>query len=613
MLASGKSCTCGRRPKAISPKDMQAKATSLLGRVLKWRARHLSQQQFMLILAVLVGFFVGLVAVSLKNMVHFIQHLMHADFLGQYFNLYYFIFPVVGIGITVLISRLLGGRPGEGIPIVLYYISKRSGLMKAKQMFSWLVTSLFTAGFGGSVGLEGPSVGTGAAIGSNLGRVMHLNFKNRILLLSCASAGVLAAVFNAPIAAIIFTIEIFSLDLTMASLVPLLLASVSGAVTSIFLQGNDYLFHYKSLAPFVVEDVPFYIMLGICTALASVYFTQVYFYFDRFFKNIKGIGQRWLIGSLGLGLLIWLIPPLYGEGYETINHLLNGEVDQIVSTSMFYTGEAQGEFLLIALLLGLVAMKILAASFTFGAGGVGGVFAPSLFVGCSLGFVFARIASDLGIADINSTNFALVGMGGLMAGVLHSPLTAIFMIAEITGGYELFIPLMIVSAISYLVTKRLLPHSIYTKSLAKTGELLTHNKDQVVLALLRIDSVVERDFKRVKPEMTLGELVKVVSTSHRNLFPVLDEAQQLVGVLTLDDFRHIMFDQSLYDNTYVSSLMNPPPAKVDKNASMSQVMKKFQDSGAWNLPVIDNKGKYVGFVSKSKLFSVYRRKLLEFS
>lgn len=591
---------------------MQAHPQNWLGQLLKWRARHLSQQQFMLILAILVGFFVGLVAVSLKNTVHLLQHLVQSDFLDQYWNLYYFAFPVVGIGITVLITKLLGGPPGEGIPVTLFAISKKSGILKARKMYSWLVTSLFTAGFGGSVGLEGPSVGTGAAIGSNLGRVMHLNFKNRILLLSCASAGVLAAVFNAPIAAIIFTIEIFSLDLTLASLVPLLLASVSGAVTSIFLQGNDYLFHYKSIAPFVVEDLPFYGLLGVLTALASVYFTKVYFFFDQVFERIKGTGQRWIIGSLGLGLLIWLIPPLYGEGYETINFLLNDQAEEIVNKSMFYGESVNSEFLLIALLIGLVGVKIVAASFTFGAGGIGGIFAPSLFVGCSLGFVFARVAGDMGFTDINTTNFALVGMAGLMAGVLHSPLTAIFMIAEITGGYDLFIPLMIVAAISYLVSKGLLPHSIYTKQLAQRGELLTHNKDQVVLALLKINSVVERDFKPVHPDMTLGSLVKVVSTSHRNLFPVLDDEQKLVGILTLDDFRNIMFDQKFYDNTFVSSLMNPPPALVDKNANMSDVMKKFQDTGAWNLPVVEG-GKYVGFVSKSKLFSVYRRKLIEFS
>ena len=591
---------------------MLPKPQSLYGRMLAWRARRITQTQFMLLLSILVGFFTGLVAVSLKNGVHLLQDFVHSDFPGLEFNLYYFLFPVLGVGITALISRFIGGRPGEGIPVTLHAISKRSGIMRTRSMYAWLVTSLVTAGFGGSAGLEGPSVGTGAAIGSNVARFTHLSHRNRLLLLSCASTGVLAAVFNAPIAAIIFTIEIFSLDLTLASLVPLLLASISGAVTSIFLQGNDFLLHYKSVAPFDVVHVPWYILLGVLTALVSVYFTRSFFMFEKFFDRLDSDLRRWVIGGVGLGLMIWLMPPLYGEGYETINNLLNGRSHEVFTASMFYTDGNGGEALLLVWLLVLIGVKIIAASFTFGAGGVGGVFAPSLFTGCTLGFVFARVLTDLGVAGIDTTNFALVGMAGLMAGVLHSPLTAIFMIAEITGGYELFLPLMIVSAISFAVARGLLPYSIYTKKLAQRGELMTHNKDQVVLALLTIESVVETDFRKVHPEMTLGELVRVVADSSRNLFPVLDEEQVLVGVITLDDIRQVMFDQSLYDTSYVNEYMNRPPALVEATDNMASVMKQFQATGAWNLPVVTD-GKYVGFVSKSKLFSVYRRKLLEFS
>lgn len=576
-----------------------------------WRARHISKQQFLLILSILVGFITGLVAVFLKNSVHFIQSLVESEEIGQYFNVYYFAFPVIGIGITLLIKKMIRGQVGEGIPSTLFAISRRNGFMRTYKMYASVFTSMFTVGFGGSVGLEGPTVSTGSAIGSNIGRMMHLNFKQRVVLISCATAGAIASIFNAPIAAIIFTIEIFSLDLTFSSLIPLLLASVSGAVTSLFLQGNDYLFHYKFIEPFLVSDIPLYILLGIVTALASVYFTKVYFYFDRHFSRIQSTWKRLLVGGLALGLTIWLIPPLYGEGYGTINDLLNGDLEELL-TETFLFDFSQSEYTVLLLLLILVLFKIFGAAFTIGAGGVGGVFAPSLFVGSSLGFLFARIFNTFGISDISTTNFALVGMAGLMAGVLHAPLTAIFMIAEITGGYALFLPLMLVSAISFQITRYLLPHSIYTLQLAQRGDLLTHDKDQAILTLLRLENVIERDFQKVAPELSLGELVKVVSQSKRNLFPVLDEENTLVGVLTLDDFRHIMFDRSIYEDVRVSELMSPPPALLEAEESMTEVMKKFQRTGAWNLPVV-KEGKYHGFVSKSKLFSVYRRKLIEFN
>lgn len=590
---------------------MAQKPQSILGKFLVWRARHLSQDRFVLILSIVVGLIAGLIAVTLKNTTHFIQEFVRSDYINRYFNLYYFAFPLIGIGITLLVKRYIKGTVGEGIPSTLFAISRRNGLLKSYKMYASVITSAFTVGFGGSVGLEGPTVSTGSAIGSNLGRLMHLNFRQRILMIGCATAGAIASIFNAPIAAIIFTIEIFSLDLTLASLLPLLLASVSGAVTSIFIEGNDRLFHYDQIMPFVIGDLPWYALLGVLTALASVYFNKVYFYFDDYFTKIKSKGRKLLIGGLALGLSIWLIPPLYGEGYETINALLNGRVESIVSQSLIYDW-ISGPYVIVGLLVGLMLVKIFAAVFTIGAGGVGGIFAPSLFMGSVLGFTFAYLLNLLGIADLHHTNFALVGMAGLMAGVLHSPLTAIFMIAEITAGYDLFLPLMTVSAISFLVTKNLMPYSIYNMQLAKRGDLITHNKDQAILTLLNLQKVVERDFKKVRPEMTLGELVKIVSRSKRNLFPVVDEEGRLVGVLTLDDFRNIMFDQSLYEDTYVSELMNPPPAEIQLNENMATVMKKFQATGAWNLPVVDGK-LYHGFVSKSKLFSVYRRKLMEFS
>ena len=589
---------------------MTAKPQKWLGRFLVWRARHIPQRQFILLLSVFVGFITGLATVFLKNSTHFVQHLLQSDVFDEYFNVYYFAIPVIGIGITVLITRSFKWNLGEGIPSTLYAISRRNGFLPPFKMYASVLTSIFTVGFGGSVGLEGPSVGTGSAIGSNLGRSMHLNFKSRILLMSCATAGAIASIFNAPIAATIFTIEIFSLDLTFASLIPLLLASVSGAVTSIFLEGNDHLFHYKFITPFRVADVPLYILLGVVTALVSVYFNKVYFWADRFFEGLKNRYKKMLVGSALLGVLIFIIPPLYGEGYDTINLLLNGDYQKIIDRSLL-SRFVDDHFMVLALLLGLVIFKVFATVFTLGAGGVGGIFAPSLFLGAATGFVFAMSVNQIGFTNISTTNFALVGMGGLMAGGLHAPLTAIFMIAEVTGGYELFIPLMLVAAISFIVTRSIMPHSIYTTQLAQRGDLLTHNKDQAILTLLNVEKVLEKNFLKVNPEMSLGELVKVVSKSRRNLFPVLED-NMLVGVLTLDDFRHIMFDQTLYDNTYVKELMSPPPALIEIGDNMNVVMRKFQDTGAWNLPVVDHK-KYMGFISKSKLFSVYRRKLIEFS
>ena len=589
---------------------MGKKPQSLLAKFLFWRAKHIPQNRFILILSVAVGFIAGLVAVLLKNTTHFLQELVQSDFLDQYFSLYYFAFPLVGIGITLIVKKYIKRPVGEGIPSTLFSISRRSGFLRPYKMYASLITSAFTVGFGGSVGLEGPTVSTGSAIGSNLGRMMHLNFRQRILMIGCATAGAIASIFNAPIAAIIFTIEIFSLDLTLASLVPLLLASVSGAVTSIFIEGNESLFNHAVLDPFRIADLHWYALLGIFTALTSVYFNKVYFYFDEFFTKIESRWKKLFIGGLALGLSIWLIPPLYGEGYQTINALLNGDVLSVIEGSIIFQ-KFEGPYVIMSLLLGLVLFKIFAAVFTIGAGGVGGIFAPSLFVGSALGFVFAFIIVEFGIAEISTTNFALVGMAGLMAGVLHAPLTAIFMIAEITSGYDLFLPLMTVSTISYLVTRNLMPFSIYNMQLAKRGDLITHNKDQAILTLLNLKKVIESDFKKVRPEMTLGELVEVVSKSRRNLFPVIDENHALVGVLTLDDFRGIMFESERYDNTFVSELMIKPPALIQHEENMNQVMKKFQATGAWNLPVVEN-GKYIGVVSKSKLFSVYRRKLMEF-
>lgn len=589
---------------------MPNKPQSLLGRFLVWRLRHIPQRQFILILSVVVGLISGLVAVTLKNSTHLIQQFVNSEWFNDIYNPFYFAFPVIGILITVGIKRFFKNPVGEGIPSTLYAISRRNGLLRPYKMFASVITSMFTVGFGGSVGLEGPTVSTGSAIGSNLARVMHLNYKSRTLLISCATAAAISSIFNAPIAAIIFTIEIFSLDLTLASLIPLLLASATGAMTSLFFQGSGHLFHFNVVDQMDLSQLPFYVFLGVGSALLSVYFNKVYLGLEEWFSKFKG-WLKFIGGGFLLGLLIFLIPPLYGEGYETINALLSGNYMAVLEES-FLLEYSSSETMVLALLLGLGLTKVFAASLTISSGGVGGIFAPSLYVGASFGFFFSKILNSLGLTALPETNFALAGMAGLMAGVLHAPLTAIFMIAEITGGYSMFLPLMLTSAASFLVTRSLMPHSIYTVQLAKRGDLLTHDKDHAILTLMKLDQVVEADFIKVNQEMKLADLVSVFKKSTRNIFPVVNENGELVGILTLENFKQLLFDKTLHDKVTVGQLMIAPVAVIDKTENMDSVLAKFKTSGAWNLPVV-NRGVYVGFVSKSKLFSAYRRKLKEVS
>ncbi|MFQ5335739.1 MAG: chloride channel protein, partial [Flavobacteriales bacterium] len=496
------------------------------------------------------------------------------------------------------------------VPNVLYAISKRNSMMKKRSMISSIITSALTVGFGGSVGLEGPTVSTSAAISSNLGKVLKLNYKTKTLLIGCASAAALAAIFKAPIAAIVFAIEVIMIDLTFRSLVPLLLASAVGTITSRLLLGEDVLFHLSIKEVFQFSNILFFVMLSIVTGLFSIYFERAYFYISH---RIEGIDRPYLkavVGGLILGTIIFFIPSLYGEGYQSVNGLIGGSSEQILQNSIFQSLQERFPMVMISL-LAIAFIKVIAMSLTFSSGGIGGIFAPTLFLGSVLGFVFASISNHYGFATLSITTFTLVGMAGLMSGVLHAPLTAIFLISEITGDYELILPLMLVSAISYTTVKIFLPHSIYTLQLAKKGELITHHKDQAVLALLKLEAQIEKDFITVHPSQTLGELVQVVSRSKRNLYPVTDKENRFLGVVTLDDIRGIMFNRNLYSKTKVEDLMSIAPAHVDLHENMDVVMKKFEHTKAWNLPVVDEE-RYVGFVSKSKLFNAYREKLRDF-
>lgn len=565
-------------------------------------------------MSVVVGFLAGLAAVTLKNTTYFIQSLLEKGIVFSNYQLY-FITPIIGLTLVYLYVKFVHKEKLEhAISSILFALSKKKGIIDVKKIYLPLVTAPLTVGFGGSVGLLGPAVASGAAISSNVARLLHINAKTRSLLIACASAGAISSIFQSPIAAIIFAVEVFSLDLTMISMLPLLLASISGVLTSYFFLGDESLFSYSITEKFEIKDTFFYIVLGIGTAIASIYFTKMYFGILAFFDRFKSPKYKLLVGGLAIGIMLYFIPPLYGEGFGFINNLLHGEHATALGKTPFdnYTNNI---WVVITLLFGITIFKAVAMTTTFAAGGSGGIFIPTMVMGSALGNVVAKVINNLGLGlYVNESNFTLIGMAGLIAGVLQAPLTAIFLIAEITGGYELFVPLMITSSISFLLTKNAIDYTIYTRELAKQGALITHDKDQAVLTLMQLDEIIERDFKTIRQDMTLGELVhKTVAKSTRNIFPVIDANDALVGIVSLDDIREFMFDTSMYDKISVESFMhNAPELIFYETDSMKKVMQKFQDSNAWNLPVIKN-GKYSGFISKSKLLTAYRRKLINFT
>ncbi len=581
---------------------------------LKWRYKHISNKTFTHILAVAVGLLAGLASVTLKNLTFFIESSLE-DGIVFSSNQLYFILPIIGLALVFLYVKFVHKEKLEhAVSSILFSLSKKKGMINFKKIYTSLITAPLTVGFGGSVGLLGPAVSSGAAISSNLGRVLHVNSKTRSLLIACASAGAVASIFQSPIAAIIFAVEIFSIDFTMLSMLPLLLASISGVLTSYFFLGNEVLFDFRLTDNFEVRDTLFYVLLGVGTAVASIYFTKMYFGILKLFEPLKSPKYKLLVGGLAIGVMLYFIPPLYGEGFSFIGNLLDGNHLSALGSTAF-DEYLNNIWVVIALLFGITVFKAIAMTTTFAAGGAGGIFIPTMVMGSALGNVVAKVINNIGLGfDVSESNFTLIGMAGLIAGVLHAPLTAIFLIAEITGGYELFVPLMITAAISYLITKNAINHNIYTRELAKQGALLTHDKDENVLTVMRLDDVIEQNFKAVNPTMFLGDMLhEAVAQSTRNLFPVIDENEALVGIILLDDIREFMFETTLYKTTIVSTFMNNPPEILFYGKDdMRTVMKKFQDSGAWNLPVVKD-GKYMGFVSKSKLLTAYRRELINFT
>lgn len=578
-----------------------------------WRERHLKENQFLIILALIVGVICGFAAQLLKYLIHLISDFLTAHIVLSEANYIYLIYPAAGILLSLLFVRyVVKDNISHGVTKVLYAISQRKSRLKTKYTWASVISSAVTIGFGGSVGAEGPIVYTGAAIGSNIGQAFRLSPKVLMILVGCGAAAGIAGIFRAPIAGMLFTLEVLMIDLTGMTVMPLLVASITGAVVAYVLEGYNAEFFFSMSEPFITSKIPYTILLGILCGMVSLYFNKMMFASENFFRRIKDTRLKFLLGSVIVVSLIFLFPPLYGEGYEAIDLLLDGDASSIVDGSFFYIDRFSVWF--IALYIGLIILtKVFATSATTGAGGVGGTFAPSLFVGALTGYLFAYVLNnlDLGI-ELSQKNFALMGMAGVMSGVMFAPLMAIFLTAEMTGGYDLFLPLLIVSSLSYMTIKAFVPYSIYSMRLAKKGELMTHAKDKAVLTLLNIRSVVETDFKEVHPEMTLKDMVDTIATSNRNLFPVTDREGQLIGVVVLDDIRNIMFRTDLYKKMTVSRFMAMPPARIEITDSMANVMKVFDDTNAWNLPVVEN-GKYRGFVSKSKIFNSYREILRNYS
>ena len=573
----------------------------------------LSERDVMIILSLFVGICCGLAAVLLKLSIEFIHHSLTSWFDGEAYNFLFLLYPGIGMLIAMLfVKYVVKDNIGHGVTKVLQAVSKNESKIRPHNMWSSMLASSVTIGFGGSVGAEAPIVYTGAAIGSNVARYMGLSYKNMTILLGCGAAGAVAGIFKAPLAGVLFTLEILLFNISMTSILPLLLSTVSATVISYIFLGDKPPFEC-TISPFSMHNIPFYLLLGLFSATCSVYFTRMTLWLEDKIKSIRKPFARWAVSASCLGLLIFLFPPLFGEGYEHLHELLNGGTIDLEGQTIlaFFLRKA---WLVPVFFLLVLLLKVFSMSFTNAGGGVGGTFGPTLFIGAVAGFVLSRTINLIaGPGFVPEQNFVLVGMAGLMAGVMQAPMTAIFLIADMTGGYDLLIPLILTSTISYAATRMVEPYSIYTKRIAKKGELLTHDSDQAVLTLLKTGELIESDFCTVRIDATLGELVEVVAESKRNIFPVVDSRHHFQGFVSLEDIRREMFKKEQYDTTHVYNYMKSAPAYVYVDEKMDSVMKKFEQTEAWNLPVVEKDRTYVGFVSKSKIFSAYRDQLKQVS
>ena len=574
--------------------------------------RRLSNQQIMMLLAVVVGVLAGLGAYLFEMLLHGIKSGLIRWFPVDSAHILFLIYPAVGIILaTLFVKYIVCDNISEGVTRVLYAMSRRNSRIAQHNCWTSIVGGATTIGFGGSVGPEAPIVLTGAAIGSNIGRLARLNYKHTTLLLCCGAGAALAAIFKAPITGVVFVLEILMLDITAGSVIPLLIASITATTMAFMLRGFDPILAV-TLAPadaFELWQIPLFILLGVLCGLMAWYFTSMNSRVGGFFKSIDKQYKKWLWGGAILGILIFVFPPLYGEGYEGFTSLMHGNAQELFNNSLFYRFR-DIDWVIILFVIATMFFKVIAMSTTNAAGGVGGTFAPSLFVGAFTGASLALVCNTLFGWEVSIVSFTLVGMAGVMSGVMNAPLTSIFLIAELSNGYGLFIPLMITACISFAVDYYLDPDSIYTKQLRQKGELLTHDKDQSVFVFLKLEELMETDFLRIKENMTLGDIVHIISTARRNIFPVIDNFGRLIGVVQLDDLREDMFKHEKYGHP-ISDYMIPPPDKIIEHEAILSVMEKFEDKHAWMLPVVDKQGRYLGFISKSRILNAYREQLVK--
>jgi len=577
---------------------------------LNWLHRKLSRSQFLTLSAFLVGLTAGFAAIVLKTLVHYIHLLITINHHIPYQYLLIFFSPLVGILLTVLfVHFFLKGRLGKGVSNILYEIAQKSSFVAPDKMYSHIITSSITVGFGGSAGLEAPIVVTGSAIGSNYGRTYEVNYKDRTVLLASGAAAGIAAVFNAPVAGVMFAIEVLLAEISITELIPIILASVSGALCSKIVLQEDILFFFKLQQNFDYLNVPFYLLLGGLSGLMSIYYSRTTHWVERFFERFKHRKYlRVLIGGLTLAVLCFLFPPLFGEGYESIKILAEGDSSVLLGDTIFESLKNNVWF--VALFMGAVAfIKVIATSTTLSSGGNGGNFAPSLFVGAYFGYFFSHVINNIRPSTLSEGNFTIVGMAGILSGVMYAPLTAIFLIAEITGGYELIIPLMIVSATSFFIAKHFEPYSMDTKKMATKGQIFTSDKDRNILTLMKTQTIIEKDIKTIREDRLFGELIELIKKNKRNIFAVVNKYGDLEGIVTLDDVRHLMFRTEMYNQLMIKQIMKRPPITVQLHEDMKSVMKKFDETNSWNLPVLDGTT-YIGFISKSSVFTNYRNQLI---
>ena len=575
-----------------------------------WLDTRLRRKQLLVLLSFLVGVFTAFAALVLKNLIELIERLLTHGFDITHINWLYLVYPAIGVLLSALFIRyIVRDDIGHGVTKILFAISRRRGKIKGHNCWSSVIASSITIGFGGSVGAESPIVLTGSAIGSSLGKLFRVDQKTLMLLIGCGAAGAIAGIFKAPFAGLLFTLEVLMLDLTMAHLVPLLVSCVTASILTFAISGFDSMFVCEDVGEFRIAYVWPVMVLGVACGLISLYFTKVTNAIETLFRKIRGMYVKWIVGGVILSTLVFFFPTLYGEGYGTINVLLNGNPADLLNNSPFY-----GTPLLLAILGCIILFKAVATTVTTSAGGCGGLFAPSLFLGCITGFLFASLWNMWGlVTPVPATISCLLGMAAVMAGVMHAPLTSIFLIAEITGGYDLLVPLMLVTVISYITVNIFERHSIYSMRLAQKGQLVTHHKDQAILTLMNLDSVIDKYCMKVAPDMPLGELVLLLAKENENTFPVVDGGGNLRGMINLTHIRKVLFRQELYNTFTAEQLMEPAPDILSINSPMPYVMESFEKFGTEVLPVVDEESHFVGIIHKTALFEAYRQTLVDFS